>query len=126
MATTAADLNAIVKPYVKRLQQDLDLDSVFFIDEAYDGVNGALSDVRFIVVSPSFEGMDHTTRLRRLGLLGAIVNSAIQAWPYTPREIARHSNGEKYDLFLAQFLSGAREVYARSANAPRKNAGGEP
>ena len=126
MAKTAFDLTSVVSPYLERLEQELDLDRVLFVDEHYGGIDGALSDVRFIVISSSFDGMDHLARSKKLGMIGAAVNPAIQAWAFTPDEVARHFSGEKYDLFLAQFLTGSREVYAKPPKgSARKAAGGK-
>ena len=126
MAKAAFDMREVATPYIERLEQEVDLDRVLFLDETYDGIDEALSDVRFIVVSPTFEGMDHLNRSKKLGAIGASVSPVIQAWAYTPNEIARHLRGEKYDLFLAQFLTGSREVFAKAPKGShRKAAGGK-
>ena len=50
--------------------------------------------------------------------LGLEVSPLIQAWPYTPDELAAHLQGDGYSGVLAQYLHGSREVYAKPGITP--------
>ena len=125
MAKTTTDLKLTIKRYVDQLARELDLQEVFLVAPSYEGINDELSEVAFIVVSPTFEGMDYNDRLATLGGVGMSVSPVIAGRPFTPDEIARFRSGEAYDWYLAAFLEESREVYAKSSSElPRKAVGG--
>jgi hypothetical protein len=118
MATTASDIGTLTEAYVKRLGQGLDVERVIFVGECYGGIGGELSDLRFVVVSSTFRGMDHLGRARTLGRVGLAVSPVLEGWPFAPEEFTAHLSAEKYNLLLAQYLPGSREVYLKPGATP--------
>ena len=129
MVKAAVDVTPIVEAYVEKLKRDLDVDRVLLADVHTNGIDGAPTEIWFIVVSSAFENMEWLKRSEDLGLAGFEVSPLIMAWPYTPDEFAGHFHGDKYDGWLAQTLGGSREVYLKPGCTPlqklNKAAGGK-
>lgn len=109
--TTHEPVDLIIKRYVDRLQQEIDLSRVFLAYTVHGAPDGELTDIWLLIVSPTFAGMEWTDRIELVALAGIEVSHLIQSWPCTPEELAGHREGEGYNPFLAMMLSGSTEVY---------------
>jgi hypothetical protein len=129
MVKPAVDVSPVVDAYLAVLKRDLGVERLILSDVQTAGIDGEATEIVFIVASPIFEGMSLDQRIERLVILGLDVSPLIQAWGYTPGELAGVYGGESPDLLLPQLLHGSREVYVKPGSTPlqklQKKATGE-
>jgi predicted nucleotidyltransferase len=84
MVKTTSEVDSLVRRFVERLKRQIVVDRVFVVgryafDKAHDD-----SDLRLVVISPTFEGMNLTRRIDILALTGLKIDPLIQSWGFTP------------------------------------------
>ncbi|HEX5370698.1 MAG TPA: hypothetical protein VFY10_14915 [Dehalococcoidia bacterium] len=97
--------------FVERLLAVIDVEKVILCGDYASGTPSWYSDIRLLVISPSFDSLDWINRGDLLARYGGLEEPLIVAWGFTPGKIAAHLAGDRYELFLAHALSESREVY---------------
>ena len=119
MGKKPAELKHSIKKYVEALEPEVKVEKVFLSGDYASGDPGPYSDIRLVVISPSFDEIPAPERIGVLGSVSAKVEPLIQAWGYTPRELDDLKEGRSYIPLLAMLLNESREVYSRRADAPQ-------
>ena len=119
MAKIAPQLKAMIEDFVDSLAADVVLERVFLWGGHVSGKPSEHSDIRLVVISPSFEGKDRNERLAVLAKHTLEVNPLLQAWGYTPQELLEAQSRQGGDPLLGMMLNKSREVFVRTPANPR-------
>ena len=116
MVKTPVQLKKSIEGYVGALSRHIIVERVFLWGAYTEGNANEHSDIRLMVISPSFEGVAEGERIAVLGRTSWRVDPLIQAWGYTPREL---DGTESMPLLLAMALNESRQVYPASHSTKR-------
>jgi hypothetical protein len=120
MAKTPADLKAVIDAFVIALNEKLSVERIILWGDYAAGTPSGDSDIRLVVISPSFKERERTSRMNELAQIAARIDTHIQAWGYTPDELAGAFEGPLYSPILSMILQDATEVYPKRLKASRK------
>jgi predicted nucleotidyltransferase len=110
---TAIDVRKLVDRFVALAEEQIVVEKVILSGEYARGVATDHSDIRLLVISSSFEGMEWTSRGELLALVGMEVDVLIQSWGFTPRELENAG----MIPFLTMMLAESRQIYPDPADA---------
>jgi hypothetical protein len=113
---TTPDLKTTIDAFVSALSEKIEVDRVFLWGAYAEDKATEDSDIRLIVISPSFDGVPEGERINVLGPISGRADPLIQAWGYTPREL---DGSESMPLLLAMALHDGRQVYPASHSKKR-------
>lgn len=118
MAKTESQLRAIIKAFIGRLSQDMDVEKVFLWGDYVSGKPAEHSDVRLVVISEAFAGLDAGQRSIALTSTVMDSNPLIMAWGYTPKELSDTRSGKGGEPLLGMMLYESREVFEDAPAGP--------
>jgi predicted nucleotidyltransferase len=116
MAKTTLELTNSIEEYVEALERQVQVSKVFLTGDYARGTASDHSDIRLVVISPSFEGKNQPERIDTLANVGVRIDPLIQAWGYTPAELEDARTGRYVIPLLGMFLHTSKEVFSGSGS----------
>ena len=106
MAITEDQLNSIIKGFISRLSNEIDISEVVLFGSYANGNATEHSDIDLAIISDSFLDQSHIKNMQFLSKIAAKYNSLIEAIPFTFQE---YKNLDKRTL-LAGILKSGRKI----------------
>ena len=105
MAITEDKLNSIIKGFISRLSNEIDISEVVLFGSYANGNAKEHSDIDLAIISDSFLDQSHLKNMQFLSKIAANYNSLIEAIPFTLQE---YKNLDKRTLLAGILKSGRR------------------
>lgn len=109
MYTPEDSLEDIIKGFIERLSNDIDIDEVILFGSYASGTSDRHSDIDLAIISDSFLGKSHIKNMQYLSLMAAKYNSEIEALPFTYQE---YKNLD-HRTFLASVVKSGKKIYSK-------------
>jgi predicted nucleotidyltransferase len=102
-------LENIIKGFIDRLSNEIDIDEVILFGSHANGTSMKHSDIDLAIISDSFLGKPHIKNMQFLSRVAANYNSEIEALPFTLQE---YKNLDHRTL-LAGIVKTGKKFYVR-------------
>jgi len=116
MVKAAPELNEIILRFVTSLGEAIQVEKVILWGDYAEGHPQEHSDIRLMVISPTFDKIGHARAIDVLAPIAGKVDTLIQAWGFTPREM---DGSEPMPPLVAMALHDSRQVYPASRSKKR-------
>lgn len=110
MDTTENRLENIIKEFIEKLSNDIDIDEVILFGSHANGTSDRHSDIDLAIISDSFLGKSHIKNMQYLSRMAARYNSEIEALPFTYQE---YKNLDRR-TFLASVVKSGKKIYSKN------------
>jgi hypothetical protein len=119
MVATEYDIREIVTRFVAAVEVHVPVERILLAGDYGRGNPHAGSDIWFVVISPSFEGMDYLARSDMLALAGLEIDVRIQSWGFSSSEVARPG----LIPLLSMMINESQEIYPEPRHPPKVRGG---
>jgi predicted nucleotidyltransferase len=103
-------LENIIKGFIERLSNDIDIDEVILFGSHASGTSDRHSDIDLAIISDSFLGKSNIKNMQYLSRMAARYNSVIEALPFTYQE---YKNLD-HRTFLAAVVKSGKKIYSKN------------
>lgn len=102
-------LEDIIKGFIERLSNEIDIDEVILFGSHAKGTPKKHSDIDLAIISDSFLGKSNIKNMQLLSLMAARYNTEIEALPFTFQE---YKNPDPR-TFLASIVKSGKTIYSK-------------